>query len=169
MQNSMRYCPQCRSDLVPSLEGGAERLVCSHPDCSFVHWNNPVPVVAAIVEHEGAVILARNAQWPEGRFGLITGFLEAHDESPESGILREVEEELGLQGRIESHVGNYPFQRMNQVILAYHVAAEGILSLGEELAEVRRVAPARLRPWQFGTGLAIRDWLERRLALEGLL
>ena len=48
--------------------------------------------------------------------------------------------------------------------MAYHVLAQGRITLGEELVEVLHVPPEKLRPWQFGTGLAVRDWLERRKA-----
>ena len=67
--------------------------------CGYVHWNNPLPVVAAIVEYEGKILLARNAAWPEGMFALITGFLE-NGETPEEGIAREVLEETSLQAEI---------------------------------------------------------------------
>jgi len=124
--------------------------------CGFVHYNNPVPVVAAIVEHEGAVILARNKEW----FGLITGFLE-QNETPEEAIVREVKEELNLKGRIVGMIGVYTYFKLNQIYIAYHVVAEGEIVLNEELAEYKRVAPEELQPWPFGTGLAVKDWLER--------
>ena len=136
------------------------RLACR---CGFVHWDNPVPVVAAIVEHEGAVILARNKDWPEKMYGLVTGFLEK-DEHPENGVRREVKEELDLEPAAAHFVGLYPFARRNELIIAYHVPATGTVRLNEELAEVRRVAPEKLRPWDFGTGLAVADWLKRRQA-----
>jgi ADP-ribose pyrophosphatase YjhB (NUDIX family) len=126
-----------------------------------VFWDNPAPVVAAIIEHEGAVVLVRNKGWPEKMFGLVTGFLE-RGESPEAAILREVREELSLDGTVAGLVGVYPFEAMHQVILAYHVIATGMVALGEELEDFRRVDPDRLRPWGMGTGLAVRDWLERR-------
>jgi protein tyrosine phosphatase (PTP) superfamily phosphohydrolase (DUF442 family)/8-oxo-dGTP pyrophosphatase MutT (NUDIX family) len=116
-----------------------------------------VPVVAAIVEHEGEIILARNALWPPKMFALITGFLEKHDPHPESGVLREVEEELGLKGRIEDFVGFYPFERMNQIIIAYHVIAEGTVKLNEELIEWKKTPLEKIRPWPAGTGYAVRD------------
>jgi ADP-ribose pyrophosphatase YjhB (NUDIX family) len=128
-----------------------------------VHWDNPVPVVAAIVEHEGAVILARNRQWPEKMYGLVTGFLEK-DEAPEEGVKREVKEELDLDASAAHLVGLYPFARRNELIIAYHVPATGTLRLNEELADIRRIAPAMLRPWDFGTGLAVADWLRQRRA-----
>ena len=73
-----------------------------------------------------------------------------------------VQEELGLSGRIVSLIGLYPFEQMNQLIIAYHVHAEGGIRLGEELRAVKHIAPDKLRPWEFGTGFAVRDWLERR-------
>jgi len=39
---------------------------------------------------------------------LITGFLEKDDPNPASGVLREVEEELGLKGEVREFVGHYP-------------------------------------------------------------
>ena len=137
---------------------GQQRPACSAEDCDFVHWNNPVPVLAAIVEHDGEIVLANNHGWPEDKFGLITGFLE-NTESPQAGTLREVKEELGLIGEIVSLVGVYPFPRMNQVIIAYHVRATGTIELGEELRASKHIAKHLLRPWDFGTGLAVRDWL----------
>ena len=51
---------------------------------------------------------------------------------------------------------------MNQVIVAYHVCAEGTITLGEELADYKRVPPEKLRPWPMGTGQAVSDWLAAR-------
>ena len=157
----MKFCPVCRSDLVTVEIDGKPRKRCSSEECDFVFWNNPVPVVAAIVELGGDVILVRNKGWPEKMFGLVTGFLE-EGETPDEAIIREVNEELDLKGRIESFIGYYSFFQMNQLILAFHVRAEGRIVLGEELVEFKAVAPERLRPWKFGTGYAVMDWLEKR-------
>ena len=118
-------------------------------------------MVAAIVEHEGEVVLVRSHGWPEKFFGLVTGFLEA-GETPQQGVLREVKEELDLEAEIVSLVGAYSFELRNELIVAFHVRAAGVLKLGAELAGFKRVDPAKLRAWEFGTGLAVRDWLLRR-------
>lgn len=162
MSSRFRFCPQCAQPLQRAIHGNVLRLACMDADCGFVHWDNPVPVVAAIVEHEGEIVLARNAAWPPHSFALITGFLEKDDPDPASGVLREVEEELGLKGRIAEFVGFYPFERMNQVIIAFHVVAEGTIRLNEELVEYKKLPPAQIRPWPAGTGYAVRDWLLRR-------
>jgi NAD+ diphosphatase len=162
-RRGFQFCPQCATPLqtLPSAEHG-ERARCPDESCGFVYWDNPVPVVAAIVEHEGEIILARNRLWPPLMFALVTGFLEKTDPDPASGVLREVEEELGLKGRVAEFVGHYPFERMNQLIIAYHVVTEGNIVLGEELVEYQRVAPDQLRPWPAATGQALRDWMLRR-------
>lgn len=160
--NGYRYCPHCAAPLAPRAQGDAERLSCSAEGCSFVHWENPTPVVAAVVEHEGQIVLARNAAWPQKFYALVTGFLEKHDPSPEEAVLREVHEELNLRGQAAHFIGHYRFERMNQLIIAYHVPAEGEIRLSEELVDYIRVAPEQARYWPAATGLALRDFLRSR-------
>ncbi|MCJ7837818.1 MAG: ADP-ribose pyrophosphatase, partial [Burkholderiales bacterium] len=60
----MHFCPRCAAPLAQTEVGGASRMACADVACGYVHWDNPIPVVAAIVEHEGRVVLARNRRWP---------------------------------------------------------------------------------------------------------
>ena len=92
----MKYCPYCGSPLMRLPVSGRERLACPDGQCGFVHWDNPVPVVAAIVEHDDHVVLVRNVGWPQHWYGLVTGFLES-GEMPEEGIAREIEEEFAVE------------------------------------------------------------------------
>src|SRR5207245_6716334 len=116
----MKFCPTCASPLSARELEGHTRLVCSSETCDYVFYDNPVPVVAALIEHGETVLLVRNKGWPEKWYGLVSGVLEK-GESPEQGVLREVKEEVGLKGEIVSFIGAYPFHEMNQIILAYHV------------------------------------------------
>ncbi len=160
MSDAWRFCPRCAARLEASDEGGLSRLACT-AGCGFVHWDNPAPVLAALVEYQGRIVLARNRAWAAGAFGLITGFLE-RGEDPAAGIAREVKEELGLDALATTLIGVYPFARKHEVIIAYHVLGHGEIALNEELAEFRLIAPERLKPWDFGTGFAVSDWLARR-------
>ena len=163
MHYEVRFCPHCATELQPitlAEDGGdKERLRC--PACGWTHWNNPTPVLAAIVEIDGKVLLARNAAWPGKMFALITGFMEA-GESPQEGIAREVKEETNLDATQVNLVGAYDFQRMNQVIIAYHVVAHGDVCLSPELAEYRLFAPQDVVCWPSGTGQAMAQWLRAR-------
>ena len=159
-----RYCPRCGGGLGLREAGGLERPTCLAEGCGLVLWDNPVPVVAALVELEGRIVLARNVAWPENAFGLVTGFLE-RDEAPAQAVAREVAEELGLTATAVSLIGLYPFTQKNQLLIAYHVVAQGRIVLNEELAEVRLIEPGRLKAWDFGTGFAVADWLLARVAV----
>ena len=64
-------------------------------------------------------------------------------ETPEEGITREVGEETSLTVESLSLIGVYEFLRMNQVIIAYHVAARGEIVLSPELVDYRTVRAGR--------------------------
>ena len=159
--SQMKFCPACATPLEARDFEGRSRLACPSETCDYVCYDNPVPVVAALLEHGGTVLLVRNKGWPEKWYGLVSGFLEK-GESPEEGVLREVKEEVGLRGEIVSFIGAYSFVEMNQIILAYHVRAHGEIVIGNEIAGVKAVPPDKLRPWPLGTGHAVRDWLASR-------
>jgi NAD+ diphosphatase len=121
-------------------------------------------VLAAVVEcvdRGRQILLARNAAWTHRMFALITGFMEA-GETPQEGIAREVNEETALTVDAVSLIGVYDFQRMNQVIIAYHAQARGEIVLSPELAEYKLFAPQDVRCWPAGTGYALADWLRAR-------
>ena len=154
----------CELDTKP-IEG-VERKACSSPGCGLVHWDNPLPVAAALIAYQSQVVLARNAKWPRGIFSLVTGFLE-RKETPERAVIREVKEELGLDSEVTSFVGHYPFAEMNQIILAFSVCASGELRTSDEIAETTLVPMEQLRAYDFGplyiTSAIVRDWLAQTL------
>lgn len=163
---AFRFCPSCATELgwltVEEDGGPKARLRC--PACGFTHWNNPTPVLAAVIEcvdREGQVLLARNAAWSGRFFGLITGFMEA-GETPEEGIRREVAEETALQVDTLNLLGVWDFQRMNQIIIAYHAQARGEIRLSPELSEYQLIPPEQVKCWPAGTGQALATWLRSR-------
>jgi NADH pyrophosphatase NudC (nudix superfamily) len=163
MSAEFRFCPVCAAPLAVIAQeedgGPKQRLRCAA--CGFTHWNNPTPVLAAIVEREGRVLLARNAAWQQRMFGLITGFMEA-GETPEEGIRREIAEETSLSVSALRLVGVHDFQRMNQIIITYHAVAHGEVRLSPELVDYKLLAPEQVRCWRAGTGFALADWLRGR-------
>src|SRR5438132_6624313 len=128
----MKFFPSCARPLSPRELEGHTRLVCSSETCDYVFYDNPAPVVAALIEHGETVLLVRNKGWPEKWYGLVSGFLEK-GESPEQGVLREVKEEIGLKGEIISFIGGYPFHEMNEIILACKVHGHVGIEVGDEI------------------------------------
>jgi NADH pyrophosphatase NudC (nudix superfamily) len=162
----MKFCPQCKSDLISGFIDKTKRLYCSSSSCDYVCWDNPVPVVAGIVQRDNKIILVRSKGWPEGFYGLVAGFLEK-GETPEDGIMREVKEELGLETKNFNFIGYYSFFEKNQLILAFHVKAKGEIELcKDELDGYKLISPEKLKPWEMGTGPAVRDWLSSRKSQE---
>jgi len=164
--SDFKFCPHCASPLAwtERIEDGGPKLRNACTSCDFTHWNNPTPVLAAIVEWQDQIVLARNAAWPAGRFALITGFMEA-GEDPQEGIRREIFEETQLQTTALSLVGVYEFIKKNQLIIAYHAKAEGQIELSPELLEYRLYKPQDIVCWPAGTGYAVADW-QRGLGIE---
>lgn len=165
---TVKFCLRCGSPLALRDIDGEARLSC---DCGFILFENPTPVVAAVVEHTDGVLLVRGRGFPPGWFGMVTGFVE-RCEHPDDAVLREVKEELGLSGTIAGFIGHYIFEPRNQLVIAYHIAADGPILLGDELEAVKAAPRNELRPsslapglsdddWPFGAGLAIRDWLRK--------
>lgn len=163
MNHEYRYCPSCAAPLALAVRqedgGERERLRCTA--CDFTHWNNPTPVLAAVVEYQGQILLARNAGWSGKLYALITGFMEA-GETPQDGIAREIREETNLEPQELKLIGVYDFQRMNQVIIAYHARCEGEVRLSPELLDYRLFPLDAVKCWPAGTGYALADWLTSR-------
>lgn len=94
-----------------------EREVCDH--CGFVNYDNPKIVVGSIATWDGRILLCRRAIEPrEGFWTLPAGYLE-HNESPESGALREAWEEARARLEIEQLLATYAITRISQVQLIY--------------------------------------------------
>ncbi len=145
------------------VEDGGDTLRRACPDdvCGFIHYQNPTPAVGVLIEHDGDILLARGAGWPEGFFALVTGYLEKN-EDPLKGVAREVKEETNLDVTEIEIIGNYIFERKNEVMLCYFAKCTGEVRLSPELLEVKRYQPNELRPWPRATGFAVADWMKSR-------
>jgi NAD+ diphosphatase len=163
MSTEFRFCPACAAPLTmqSQMEDGGEKARLRCTGCDYTHWNNPTPVLAAVVEYQGKILLARNAAWSGEKYALITGFMEA-GETPEGGIAREIAEETNLQTSALKLLGVYDFQRMNQVIIAYHAVCHGDVRLSPELVDYRLYAFEDVLCWPAGTGYALADFLTSR-------
>lgn len=171
MQEIYQYCPVCQSPMISKIVDHCDRLVCSSPKCEFIFWNSPVPVVAGIIETDKGIVLAKNNAWTGDIYSLITGFINPN-ESPIEAIKRECKEELNLTALDVGLVGIYPFEQRNQIILVYHVQAEGDIFINNELHSFKIFSRQELRNWPFdqdkldgwpfGCGWAIKDWLNSK-------
>jgi len=93
------YCMACGSRLQEKKIEGRRRSICG--ECGYIAYENPLPVAAAVVVNENAeILLIRRARHPmKGMWCLPCGFAEK-DEQIEEAVLRELEEETHLSGRV---------------------------------------------------------------------
>jgi NAD+ diphosphatase len=155
--NNFKFCPLCAAPLIDKETVTGVRCECS-ASCGYVNYDNPTPVAAVVVEYEGQMLLAHNRSWPGSFCAVITGFVD-HGESPEECAVREVKEELNLEATEPTLIGVYPFVRMNQVIIGYHVKASGSIALNEELDSYKLLSLEECVVWPTATGFIFRDWL----------
>jgi NAD+ diphosphatase len=125
------------------------------------------PAIICLV-HDGAdrVLLARQPVWPEGRFSVLAGFVEA-GESLEACVLREIHEEVGVPVRDVAYLGSqaWPFPR--SLMVGFQAVADADVPLQPaqgEIAEAMWVTRAELRQ-----ALEAGDWggAEGTLRLPG--
>ncbi|GAF04021.1 NAD(+) diphosphatase [Saccharicrinis fermentans] len=86
-----RYCGKCGAATIPSVE---ERAIAC-PSCKRIEYPIIAPaIIVAIISHD-TLLLARGAQFPEGFYSLVAGYVDI-GESIEETVVREVREEVGI-------------------------------------------------------------------------
>ena len=105
MQNETKqFCHFCASPLRNRKIEGRMRLYC--PACQMPVYENPVPAACVVlVDDHGRLLLVKRRVAPkQGMWCLPGGFVEC-GETPERAAIRELQEETGLTGRINSLIG----------------------------------------------------------------
>jgi NAD+ diphosphatase len=91
------FCAACGGGSVAD-EGGWRRRCAV---CGAQHFPRTDPVVIMLVTRGNAVLLGRQAMWPEGMYSLLAGFMEP-GETIEAAVRRETFEEAGIVvGRVD--------------------------------------------------------------------
>jgi len=129
-----RFCARCGSEQhwLPGEWGKACHQCGSH------HFPHIHPCVIVIVRRPGEILMTRKAEWPEGRYSLVAGFLDM-GECLEEAVVREVREETGVEIDNIRYIGSqgwpFPSQLMAGYVADY---ASGEICIEEkELEDVR--------------------------------
>jgi NAD+ diphosphatase len=150
--DAARFCGRDGSPTHPEAAGW-HRVCAAHGHEDYPRTD---PAVICLV-HDGAdrVLLARQPVWPEGRFSVLAGFVEA-GESLEACVLREIHEEVGVPVRDVAYLGSqaWPFPR--SLMVGFQAVADADVALHPaqgEIAEAMWVTRAELR-----AALVAGDW-----------
>jgi ADP-ribose pyrophosphatase YjhB (NUDIX family) len=141
----MKFCPNCGKTLVRSQIDERERPHCdpAQEGCGFIHFGHYALGVGGVVLSKtgnSVLLIQRNQEPGKGFWTLPGGFVE-FDETAESGVVREVEEETGIQTRLLGLVGfrNRVNPRNNDAYVVFLLEETGgalIQTPNEEIANV---------------------------------
>ncbi len=111
--NRHLYCGLCGGATAPFRGGWGRRCA----GCAAEHFPRVDPVVIMLAEHEGRVLLARQPQYPEGRYSALAGFVEP-GESIEEAVARELMEEAGIGVSDVRYVASQPWPFPGSLMIA---------------------------------------------------
>jgi NAD+ diphosphatase len=130
-------CPRCGVGTEPSDSGWGRR--CPQDDSQHFPRSDPA-VIVLVVDDEDRALLGRRAEWAEGWYSTLAGFVEA-GESAEMTVRREMLEEAGVQVDRLHYLGSQPWPFPASLMLGYHARlAAGSPAArpdGHEITELR--------------------------------
>ncbi len=131
-----RFCGRCGSP-TESRDAGHVR-VCTNPSCGVQHFPRTDMAVIMLVSRGDYALLGRKAEWPEGRFSVLAGFVEP-GESLEGAVAREVMEEAGVPVYDVRYHSSQPWPFPANLMLGFFARtdAEELHRNDKELAEAR--------------------------------
>ena len=127
------FCPHCGSPSVPTHAGWVR--TCTTEGVDLFPRSDPAVIMLV---HDGAdrCVLGRQHVWPEGRFSVLAGFVEA-GEPFEAAVVREVGEEVGLAVTDVRCVASqpWPFPQSLMIGCTARATTEDIVRRDDEIAE----------------------------------
>lgn len=144
---STTHCHRCGTESRIELAGWARRC----PSCNNQIFPRTDPaVIVLVLDNDDRLLLGSNVLWPEGRYSLLAGFVEA-GESLESAVCREIAEESGVRVEDPQYLGSqpWPFPRSMMLGFSARVAAgedpDALRPDGEEIVDLRWLSREQLR------------------------
>jgi 8-oxo-dGTP diphosphatase len=142
----------------PKYLDGRNRFYCdpARAGCGYIHYENPVPGVGLLIEHDGQLVFIQRGHAPhEGEWALPSGFIEI-DETTEQAAVREAYEETGLQVELTElfSVHSFPEGPPRSGIIVFYRARPldiGTLHAGDDARAVKLFTLADLPTMSFRT------------------
>ena len=113
------YCGMCGAATASFRAGWGRRCT----GCNAEHFPRVDPVAIMLAEHDGRVLVARQPQYPPGRYSALAGFVEP-GESIEEAVRRELFEEAGLAVGAVRYLASQPWPFPGSLMIACLALAE---------------------------------------------
>ena len=129
-----RFCGRCGGSTAAHPRERAK--VCDA--CDHSYYPRLSPCVITVITREDHCLLAHGANFPEGFYSALAGFVEV-GESLEGALHREVAEEVGVSLGALRYFGSQPWPFPGQLMIGFHAeyAAGDICVDGEEILDAQ--------------------------------
>lgn len=107
------FCAACGATTAV-VKGGWSRQC---DGCAAEHFPRVDPVVIMLAEHEGRILVGRQARFPPGRYSALAGFVEP-GETIEGAVARELYEEAGIRVSGVRYVMSQPWPFPSSLMIA---------------------------------------------------
>ena len=127
-----------------------------------------MPVSVTLIHRGDEFVLARNGRFPQGRYSIIAGFVEA-GEALEEAVTREIREEVGLEVTDITYHSSQPWPFPNSLMLGFTASwKSGEITVdGEEIIDAGWYSAGHL-PESLPDGISIsRRIIDDFLATHG--
>ena len=127
-----RFCGVCATPTERTSSERSRRC----PACAHTVYPRISPAMMCLVTRGDTILLARNVNFPPGRYSALAGFLEA-GESVEDAVHREVREEVGIEIGPPRYFASQSWPFPNSLMIAYTAEYIGgeLKPNGHEIAE----------------------------------
>jgi len=165
-----KYCPICGSDRF--VINNFKSKHCEN--CGFIYYFNPSSAtVAIIINEKKEILVATRANEPaKGTYDLPGGFVDL-DESAETAVMREVEEETGLKIQSVQYLFSIPNLYMysgfevetTDLFFLCKIEGNFDFTAHDDVAELQFIPISELDPYQFGLR-SVRQGIERIMKMN---
>jgi len=118
--DSTKFCCSCGSKLELYKEENA--LYC--PSCKKIHYPRIEPCIIVLIHKEDKVLLLKHTYRNQNMYTCLAGFMEV-GESVEQCVVREVNEEVGIEITNLRYAGSQGWPFPDQLMLAFHADYKG--------------------------------------------
>ncbi len=128
-----QFCGKCGTSTIISNKERAIKC----PACNMVKYPTISPAIIVAILCEDKILLARGANWPDGRFSLVAGYVDV-GETIEDAIAREAKEEVGIRIKNIRFYKSQPWPFSGSMMIGYIAEADGMQKIqvdNKEIAE----------------------------------
>ncbi len=115
-----RFCSRCGVPLNARTTERAKEC----PQCGMLYFPRLAPAIIVLVQRGDQLLLARSRHFMPGMYSVLAGFVEP-GESLEEAVVREVQEEVGIEVKEISYFGSQPWPFPHSLMVGFTATYAG--------------------------------------------